>query len=149
MSTEKPTTGVGTKFYRWNPDNSSADKWERQANVMSISGPNKTRETIDVTTLDAEDGYMEFIAGLRDGGTFSIEFRFTHATYKQLNDDFEDDTPQNYKIVLPNESKTTLELEAYVTEVPTEIDKDSAITFTAQFKVSGKDNLGKEGSSGS
>ena len=139
--TEKPTTGIGTKFQRWDPDNSSAADWTDVANVMGISGPGKSRETVDVTTLDSLDGYMEFIGGLRDPGTLSLELRFTHAGYLLLNGDYEVDEPRNYKIILPNASKTTLEMEALVTDLPLEISTDAPITCNVEFKITGKVNL--------
>jgi len=46
------------------------------AEINSISGPNESASSIDVTSHDSTDGYEEFIAGLRSGGDISIEGNF-------------------------------------------------------------------------
>ena len=47
--------------------------------VTSISAPNLTADTIDVTTHGSTGRYREFIQGLRDGGEITIE-GFYHLT---------------------------------------------------------------------
>jgi len=44
--------------------------------ITSITGPGESRATIDVTSHDSPDSYMEFIAGLGDGGEISFEGNF-------------------------------------------------------------------------
>jgi predicted secreted protein len=95
-------SGVGTLFRRW-----SGTAWVNIAEVNSISGPSMTRETIDVTSLDSTGGYREFIAGFRDAGTLQLTMNFTRSTYDTMKDDFEDDSAQNYEIVLPDDENTT------------------------------------------
>ena len=58
-------SGVGTTLYR---STTSGGTFAAVAEIPSISGPNMTRDTIDVTDLDSTGGYREFIAGFRDGG---------------------------------------------------------------------------------
>jgi len=125
--------GVGTLFRRW-----SGSAWVNIAEVNSITGPNKTRETIDVTSLDSVGGYREFIASFRDGGTVQLTMNFTRATYDLMNDDFEDDTAQSYEIVLPDAENTTLEFNGLVTEVPLTISTDDKVTADVTIKVTGQ-----------
>ena len=94
-------SGVGTKIYR------RAGEWEPMAEVNSISGPGMSRETIDVTSLDSNAGYREFISGIRDAGTVSLSMNFTHDTYTQAKADFESDVANEYKIVVNNPTQTT------------------------------------------
>src|SRR6056297_930724 len=99
MST--PVAGKGTEFRRWNADaTSSGGAWEKIAQVKSIDGPSKSRETLDTTTLDTEGGYRTFIASLRDAGDISLTMNFTRESYELMDNDFEDDSPKNYEIVL-------------------------------------------------
>ena len=63
--------GVGTLFRRW-----SGTAWVNIAEINSISGPNMSRDTIDVTSLDSTGGYREFIPGFRDGGTVQLAMNF-------------------------------------------------------------------------
>lgn len=145
-------SGVGTKFFRWNtaghPHDGSSDQadgaWEAIAEITSISGPSKSRETIDVTSLDSEGGYREFIASIRSGGTVSLNMNFTRATYQIMNDDFEDDTVQNYRIEIPDAYLTVLDFSGLVTELPLEISVDDKITANVTIQVSGKPVLGSK-----
>lgn len=130
-------SGVGTKFYRW--DGSSAVlAWVAIAEVNSISGPSMTRDTIDVTSLDSTGGYRDFIAGFRDGGTVTLTMNFTRATYDTMKDDFENDSAQNYEVVLPDDDNTSFEFEGLVTELPLEIPTDDKVTANVTIKVVGQ-----------
>jgi len=126
-------SGVGTKFRRWDGTN-----WVDIAEINSITGPNKTRDTIDVTSLDSTGGYREFIGGFRDGGTVTLPMNFTRNTYDTMNTDFEDDTLQNYEIFLPDVEGTSFEFEALVTELGLGIPADDKVTADVTLKVSGK-----------
>lgn len=125
--------GVGTLFRRW-----SGSAWVNIAEVNSIQGPNKSRETIDVTSLDSIGGYREFIASFRDGGTVQLTMNFTRSTYDTMNDDFESDTAQSYEIVLPDAENTSLEFVGLVTEVPLSITTDDKVTANVTIKVTGQ-----------
>ena len=133
-------SGVGTQFRRWDAS-SSEGGWVKLAEIKSISGPGKSRETIDVTSLDSVDGYREFIASIRDGGTVSFVMNFTREAYELMNNDFEDDVRQIYQIALPDDDKTALEFEGLVTELPLNIVVDDAITCDITIKISGKPDL--------
>lgn len=125
--------GVGTEFRRW-----SGSAWVRVTEVRSITGPGKTRDTIDVTNLDSTGGYREFIGGFRDGGTVQLNCNFTRDGYDLMNDDFESDDIQNYEIVFSDDENTTFEFSGLVTEVPTDINPDEAVTYTVTIKISGQ-----------
>lgn len=129
-------SGVGTKFRRWD---SVGSEWVSIAEVNSIEGPNKTRGTIDVTSLDTDGGYREFIAGFRDPGQINLSMNYSQAGYEAMNDDFESNTRQNYQIVLPD--GFTLEFEGLVTEVPLTVTTDDKITMNAVIKISGSVSL--------
>ena len=126
--------GVGTLFRRYN----GTDAWVNLAEINSITGPNKSRETIDVTSLDSVGGYREFIASFRDGGTVQLAMNFTRATYELMNTDFESDATQTYEIVLPDSEKTSLEFIGLVTELPLSISTDDKVTADVTIKVTGQ-----------
>ena len=127
------TAGVGTTFRRWDGTN-----WVEIAEIKQITGPGKTRTTIDVTSLDSTAGYNEFIGGFRDGGTVVLAMIFRRDTYEIMDDDFESDDLQNYEIYLPDDEFTSIEFEGLVTELPLEIAPDDAITTNVTIKVSGQ-----------
>lgn len=136
--------GVGTEFRRW-----TGAAWEKITEVRSISGPSKSRETIDVTNLDSQGGYREFKASFRDGGTVDLVCNFTRDAYDTMNDDFESDDLQDYEIVLPDDETTSLEFSGMVTEMPLEISADDAVTFNVTIKVSGEPTINSGSGSGS
>lgn len=129
------TTGIGTKFRRWDKTLSA---WEDVSKVVNIDGPSMSRETVDSTTLDNTDGYRTFIGSLRDAGTVSFTMQFTRATYEKMKADFESDVVQTYEILLPDAEMTSLELDGLVTELPLSIEIDSIITCEVTIKISGK-----------
>jgi len=130
-------TGKGTIFNRWD-----GSAWVAIANIKSIDGPNATRDTVDVTTLDSVGGYREFIGGLRDGGEVSIPMNFTAAGFALFKADFESEAVQQYQIVLPDTpTNTTLEFDGLVTTNPIGIPLDDVVTCDVTIKVSGQTDL--------
>lgn len=114
------------------------------ANVTNISGPARSRETLDVTAHDSPDGWMEFIGGLKDGGEVSLDINYdpdevTH----DLDDDFDDADPRNYRIViLPDtDDEHTWSLRAIMTELSDEFPYDDKMARTMTLKVTGKPTL--------
>lgn len=136
-------SGVGTLFRRWN-----GSSWNNLAEVNSITGPGKSRDTIDVTSLSSTGGYREFIAGFRKGGTVVLKMNFTRYNYDLLNDDFEDDDMHNYGIILPDSEETAIEFEGLVTELPLTIPTDDKITVDVTIQISGQPTVNSGGSSG-
>ena len=125
--------GVGTKFRRW-----SGSNWVDIAEINSINGPGKSRDTIDVTSLDSTGGYREFKGGFRDGGTVTLGMNFTRDTYDLMNTDFESDVLQNYEVYLPDTEFTSFEFTALATELGLAIPADDKITADVTLKVSGQ-----------
>ena len=125
--------GVGTKFRRW-----SGSNWVDIAEINSIDGPSKSRDTIDVTSLDSTGGYREFIGGFRDGGTVTLPMNFTRATYDAMNTDFESNVLQNYEILLPDLEGTSFEFEGLVSELGMAVPTDDKVTADVTIKVSGQ-----------
>jgi predicted secreted protein len=131
-------SGQGTKFRRWD---STTGTWAEIAEITGISGPSMSRNTIDSTVLATTGGYRTFIGALRDPGSITLNMNFTRATYEQMKDDFEDDTAQNYEIVLPDDDNTSFEFEGLVTELPLNVPTDDKITADVTIKISGQVTL--------
>lgn len=45
-------------------------------NIISISGPNETRDSIDVSTMDSASKQREFLAGMLDAGELTAELNY-------------------------------------------------------------------------
>jgi predicted secreted protein len=112
--------------------------WVSVGEVINISGPTMSRETIDVTSLASTGGYREFIVGLRDPGTLTFTMNFTRSDYDAMKADFESDTEVDYEMILPDDDVTTLEFSGLVTELPLNLDSSSQITCNITIKVTGQ-----------
>lgn len=111
------------------------------ANVTNIKGPDRKRETIDVTAHDSADGWMEFIGGLKDGGEIQLDLNYDpeEATH-DLDGDFDDDAPRNYRVViLPGTiDEWTWTIKGIMTNLGDEFPYDDKMARTITIKVTGK-----------
>lgn len=130
-------TGQGTVFLRNSVE---------LADINSIEGPGKSRETIDVTTLSDTAGYREYIGGLREPGTVTLSMNFNRDSYDLLNEDFESDEVQSYEIQLPDTQNTTFAFDGLVTELPISVPIGDKITCEVTIQISGSVTV--SGSSG-
>lgn len=121
--------GVGTIFLR---------NGVPVAEINNINGPSKTRDSIDVTSLDSAGGYREFIGGFKDGGEVSFTMNFTRDGYILLNDDYESSDLQNYSIRLPDQTSTQFDFFALVTAIGLGIPMDDKVVSDITLKVSGQ-----------
>ena len=133
--TTNAIAGVGTVFKRG--DGESSETFTALAEINSITGPNKTRSTIDVTSLDSSGGYMEFITSFKDAGTVVLAMNWTRDGYEAINDDFESNSSVNYQIVFPDTGATTLDFAGYVTDLGQAIPFGDKITMDVTVKVTG------------
>jgi len=128
--------GVGTTFSRGQGGSSSA-QYQVIAEINSIAGPDKSRGTIDVTSLDSVGGYREFIGSFRDAGTVTLEMNFTRAGYDDMNDDFESDSLVDYRIILPDAGNTQFDFSALVQDLGMAVPLDDKVTASVTLKISG------------
>ena len=124
--------GVGTKFQRW-----SGSVWEDIAEVNAIEGPGMTKDTIEVTSIDTDAGYNEFITGFAEGGTVTLDMNFTRETYEIMKDDFESDAVCNYRIQLADydSEPSTFTFGGLVIELPMGISADDKVTADVVIQV--------------
>lgn len=113
------------------------------AGLTSIGGLELSADTIDVTTLDSDGGYREFIGGFKDAGEVSLEGYFIPETgkgQKELYDLFESGDTETFTIEFP-ESIASWEFNGVVTGFNTGADLEDPLSFSATIKVSGKPTL--------
>ncbi|RZJ44971.1 MAG: hypothetical protein EON87_08645 [Brevundimonas sp.] len=105
--------------------------------LVAVTPPSKTRDTIDVTHMASPDGYREFIAALRDGGEASLTFNYTKAGFTVLTTIFDSDALKTFRITLPDAS--TFVFDGLLTEAPLDnVEVDGKVAMSATIKVSGK-----------
>lgn len=124
--------GVGTIFYRW-----SGTDWDVIAEVRAIIGPSINKDTINVTSLETEIGYNEFISGFANGGEVSLAMSFTRDTYELFKVDFEDKESHHYGIMLPDVDSTFFDFNGLLTELPLGIESDGKVDVNVKIKVTG------------
>ena len=121
-------SGVGTIFKRGT---------DSVAEINSISGPNMSRGTIDVTSLDSTGGYREFIAGFRDAGEVTLDCNFAIGEWDYWLADFESDTLVTYSIELSNTEASVFSFSALCTALGVAVPMDDKVTCSVTLKISG------------
>jgi predicted secreted protein len=130
--------GVGAKFQRW-----SGTAYVDIAEINSIEGPTMNKDVIEVTSLDTDAGYNEFITGFTEGGTVVLSMNFTRDTYELMKNDFEVDVLRYYAIVLPDydSEPSTFSFAGLVIELPITMEADDKITADVTIQVSSEVTL--------
>ncbi|GEC02952.1 hypothetical protein SSP24_06070 [Streptomyces spinoverrucosus] len=136
----------GTQFKR---DSTGAGAFVAIANVSDISGPERSREAIEVTAHDSPDEYREFVKGLKDGGevTITINYDPGDTSHSALDGDFEEKDLRAYQVViLPGDpDEHTWDFTALITDLGDAFPIDDKMEREATFKISGKPTLNPTG----
>jgi len=117
--------------------------WDSEtiAELSTISGPNQTVETIDMTNHSSSNQFREFIAGLRDGGEVTIEGNFIPSDTDgqiALVTDMQAGSTKTAVITGPTSAAYTWTFSAICTSIEMTQPFDGKIGFTATFKITGK-----------
>lgn len=128
--------GIGTLLQIG--DGGGPEVFTTVAEVISISGPNETRETLDVTHMNSPNNTREKFLALKDSGsvTFDMNFLGTNTQQNQLKTDMDAGILRNFKIIMPGTVRT-FDFAALVTELSREFPVDSQITASVTLEISG------------
>jgi len=111
--------------------------------VVSISGPDGSVPEVDVTHLSSTG--KEYIAGLADFGSISMEVILDPATtttmHEQIWNDFLAGTVTTYQMRLSDSPQTTLTMTAYPNQYSWNLGVDEAVRATLGLKISGSPTL--------
>lgn len=58
--------------------------WASIPELTSVAVPATEQDYVDVTSLDSTGGYREYIPGLKDAGSLSLNANYTHDGYQML-----------------------------------------------------------------
>ena len=119
---------------------------QKVGGLTSIGGLELTSDTIDVTTLDSEGGYREFINGFKDAGEVAVEGFFyggTDVGQKAMYTLFESGASEEFTIAFPVETGASWEFDGIVVGFSTSVDLEDPLSFSGTIKVSGKQKLVK------
>lgn len=116
---------------------------KKVAELTSIGGLELSADTIDITSLDSDGGYREFIGGFKDGGEVSISGFFNPKDGGQADvyKAFESGETEESEIVFPTALGASWEFNSVVTGFSTGAELEEAVSFEATLKVSGKPTL--------
>ena len=98
--------GHGSAFHR-SSDGTSAGTFSSVGACRDINPPTLARDAVESTDNESEDGFREYIGGLKDAGEVSFEITFDPASAETTAFmlDYTTATPGYYKIVFPDASE--------------------------------------------
>ena len=101
----------------------------------------KSLDTVEVTHMESDDGYKEYIPTLKDSAEMTVDTNWLvgNASQAGVVTDFENRTLRNFRIVLPGTGKR-LEGAGFVTNLSPTAARDGAMKRTFTIKATGKWN---------
>lgn len=101
------------------------------AEIISVDGPDLSREAIDTTHMGTTSGRMTYIpSDLIDGGTLSVEMAYVPATAPPISS-----AAETVTVTYPDSS--TCSFSGFLTSFSPSIPIDDRMTASAEIKVSG------------
>lgn len=134
MTATAAKTGYGTTF---GIESATPGTYTALGEVVNVTAPGLTRETVDATHMGSTGRIREHIGGMRDSSEATVELNYIAggATWDLLKAAYDLDTPVNYKVTFPN-SETVI-FPALITELSPATPMADKMVLTAKFKVSG------------
>lgn len=129
----------GTELRRG--DGATSEVFTAIANVTNVGGPSLSRSTIDVTSHDSPNQWMEFLGGLKDAGEVSLDVNYDPDVHDVLVADFEDTAPRNYRVAFPTTPETLWNVSAILTGFEPEAPHDDKLAAELTFKLTGQPSL--------
>jgi predicted secreted protein len=108
------------------------------AELTNISGPGTSRNMIDVSSHDSPDEWREFVAGMIDGGTFSLEGNVTSGTVATMLAALGEDS-EEFIITLADDFTWTFN--AFMSSLSFGAPHEDKLSFSASLKVTGTPTL--------
>lgn len=126
--------GFGVDFQR----SDGAGGWDSVGELVDITPPGISKETVDATHMLSPERWREFIAGLKDGGEFSIDVQYdpANATTAAFIADVASDDPEDYRIAFPG--GTNWDFTAIATGFEPGVPMADKMVLTFTGKVTGK-----------
>jgi len=120
-------------------DGATAEAFTTVAELIGLSGPGLSMDTVESTHTESAGANKEYIAGLKDAGEISADFNFlpANATHQGLITDQENRTLRNFQIVWPDTAGTTWSFSAFVTNYEPASPIEDRMTSSVTLKISG------------
>ncbi len=127
--------GAGTVFSRG--DGASPEVFNTVTNVISITGPQISKEDIEVTHLGSTA--KEFISALDDPGELQLQMNWdpSNAQHVGMRSDAEGSTTRNYRIVWNDASSTQVDFLGEAMDFSLDTQPNAAVVASVRVKISG------------
>lgn len=135
--------GFPTTLKRGNGDG-PPETFTAIAGVRSIDPPKGTGTIIDATTMDNPNAFKQSIAGLRDGGSASLQLAFDPADtgHQALLQDWVAGVLRDWQVVLSDIGATVFAFSAFIKDFQFKAPIDGLLTVDATLQISGKPTFG-------
>lgn len=133
MAASAVVSGFGTIFSYLSTNPST---YTDLAEVLSVTPPSISVETIESTHMGSDDGFREFIAGLKDGGECTVNMNYVESSATLLQTLVLAGV-ETFKITFPGSSTVVF------TAIPTafsfdDVVIDDKVAMSLSMKVTGK-----------
>lgn len=123
-------------------DGATPEAFTAIAELVDITPPTMSKDSIEVTNHSSTNKFREFIPGLKDGGSVSMKANWlpnnaTHDESTGLMECFKDDVNHNWKLVLPD-SLGTISFSGHVTAFNPETPLSAQGSLSCTIKLSGE-----------
>lgn len=137
MATTVATSGFGTILKIGN--GATAEVFTAVSEVVNITGPGESLETIDATHMQSPSNYREFIPSLLDSGEVTLDLNFLPGTAGQtvIRTALTGRTKKNWKLVFTDSALTTYKFAGYVTAFEPSAQIDDKLSASCTIKVTG------------
>lgn len=109
--------------------------------INNISGPDISRGSIDITTMDSSSNVAEFIPGIIDNGEVTIDLQYDGTTNAKLLKDYVTATAASIVVTIPDggtlTTTSTYTGTGFLTKLGHAIPFDGKVTQSATFKLTG------------
>lgn len=108
-------------------------------NIINVALPGRTRDWIDMSTMDSTDKFREFLAGMADEGEIALEVNYDGSDAgiaNSLNTNFQAATQEVWTITFPDTS--TFACSGGISSLGVAVDFEGKITQPITIKLSGK-----------
>jgi len=106
-------------------------------NIISISGPEQARDSVDKSTMDSTAKWREFIPGMLDGGEISFDVNYDGTTIASLLNSCLAATAALEVIVTFADGTSAWTCDAFMTKLGHAIPFDDKITQSVTIKAAG------------
>jgi len=109
-------------------------------NIISISGPNEARDSVDISTMDSTTKFREFIPGMLDTGEVTVELNYdgTAAGTANYLNTWKTNTAATVLITLYNGTVTSsFSSSGFITALGHAIPFDGKVTQSLGLKFTG------------